>query len=130
MFQPWRASFQTMIDQAQTPATQKLAFLAKYTKGEVRDLVHRFRHRYVSNPQVAYDEAWKELEDRFGNKSKIAADIIQKLNALPKIKADERQRLLDFADSCVGSTSSTTRTTSIHCWRSFPLTSTTSGANT
>ena len=101
MFQPWRASFQTMIDQAQTPATQKLAFLAKYTKGEVRDLVHRFRHRYVSNPQVAYDEAWKELEDRFGNKSKIAADIIQKLNALPKIKADERQRLLDFADSCV-----------------------------
>ena len=101
MFQPWKASFQTMIDQAQTPATQKLAFLAKYTKGEVRDLVHRFRHRYVSNPEVAYDEAWKELEERFGNKSKIAAEIIRKLNAYPRIKPDERLRLLDFADSCV-----------------------------
>ena len=101
MFQPWRSSFQTMIDQAQTPATQKLAFLAKYTKGEVKDLVHRFRHRYVSNPEVAYEEAWKELEKRFGNKSKIAAEIIQKLSAFPKFRAEERLKLLDFADSCV-----------------------------
>ncbi|XP_022096554.1 uncharacterized protein LOC110982458 [Acanthaster planci] len=100
MFQPWLSSFKTMISQAQTPSTQKLAFLAKYTKGEVRQLVDRFRHRYVANPETAYKEALKELEERFGDKTKITTQIIKKLHDFPKIKTDEHRKLLELADLC------------------------------
>ena len=101
MFRPWCSLFKTMVKQAQTPATQKLAFLAKYTKGEVKQLVDRFRHRHVSQPEIAYDEAWREMEHRFGNKTKITSEIIHKLSVYPKCRPDERRKLLEFADLCV-----------------------------
>ena len=101
MFQPWRCAFETMIDQAETPATQQLASLALYTARDDEQLVDRFRYRYVLNPHTAYDEAWQELEERFGNKTKIASLIIQKLTTFPKIRAEERHKLLEFADLCV-----------------------------
>lgn len=89
-----------MIDHAETPATQKLAFLAKYTAGEVKQLVDHFQHHHILNPQTAYDEAWLKLEERFGNKTNIASQIIQKLTTFPKIRAEERHKLLEFADLC------------------------------
>ena len=101
LFRPWRLSFETMVNQAETPATQKLAFLTKYTKGEVKQLVDRFRHRYVTEPELAYKEAWKELEYRFGNKSQITAKILHQLSSFPKVRPDERHKLQEFADLCV-----------------------------
>ena len=100
MFQPWRSAFETMVNHANTPATQKLTFLAKYTKGEVKKLVDRFRHRYVSSPETAYEEAWRELEERFGNKTNITAAVIRKLNNFPKIKPEESRKLQELADLC------------------------------
>ncbi|XP_038071590.1 uncharacterized protein LOC119740386 [Patiria miniata] len=101
MFQPWRCAFETMVNHAHTPATQKLTFLAKYTKGEVRKLVDRFRHRYVSSPETAYQEAWKELKERFGNKTNITTAIIRKLIDFPRFKAEENRKLQELADLCV-----------------------------
>ena len=100
MFHPWKAAFNTMIEQAETPPTQKLAFLSKYTKAEVKRLVDRFRHRHVADPESAYEQAWKEIEDRFGSKTQITSKIIQKLNNFPKFRLGERSKILDFADLC------------------------------
>ena len=100
MFQPWHCAFKTMVDHTKTPATQKLTFLAKYTKGEVKKLVDMFRHRYVCSPETAYQEAWKELEERFGNKTNITTTIIQRLTNFPKFKAEESRKLRQLADLC------------------------------
>ena len=56
-----------MVNQAEIPATQNLAFLTKYTKGEVKQLIDRFRHWYTTECERAYKEAWNELEHRFRN---------------------------------------------------------------
>ena len=114
MFQPWKSAFTTMISQARTPPAQKLAFLAKYTAGEVRELVDRFRHRHVADPQTAYEEAWQELQERFGNKTKIASQIIQRLTSFPKIKGDERRKFQDFADLCVDASAQMSDLTGLH----------------
>ncbi|KAJ8041002.1 hypothetical protein HOLleu_15480 [Holothuria leucospilota] len=101
LFQPWKASFESMVSQAQNTADQKLSYLAKYTKGEVRQLVDRYRLRHITSPERAYGEVWLELERRFGNKSKVTAEIINRITNFPKLGKQDRHQLQVLTDLCV-----------------------------
>ncbi|KAJ8036706.1 hypothetical protein HOLleu_20758 [Holothuria leucospilota] len=90
-----------MVSQAQNTADQKLSYLAKYTKGEVRQLVDRYRLRHITSPERAYGEVWLELERRFGNKSKVMAEIINRITNFPKLGKQDRHQLQVLTDLCV-----------------------------
>ncbi|KAJ8038196.1 hypothetical protein HOLleu_15541 [Holothuria leucospilota] len=100
LFQPWRSSFETMIGKACTSPTQKLTYLAKYTDGEVKELVDRYRHRYTAKPEIAYKELWEELERRFGNQSNVTSEIIRRIQSFPTIGPSKRKEPQTLADLC------------------------------
>ena len=54
----------------------------------------------MANPETAYKEVLKELEERFGDKTKITTQIIQELHDFPKIKPDKHHKFLELADFC------------------------------
>ncbi|XP_071956865.1 uncharacterized protein [Antedon mediterranea] len=100
MFLPWKRSFEAMVKTACVDTVEKLSFLCKYTTGEAKVLVDRFRLRHVEDVDKAYHEAWTELEDRFGNQTLISAEIILRLTKYRRFKAGDLTALQELADLC------------------------------
>ncbi|XP_077980384.1 uncharacterized protein LOC144435656 [Glandiceps talaboti] len=64
-------------------------------------IIPEYRLRYVKDVETAYQEAWKELEERFGNPAVITSVIIQRLTSFAKFRADDNLKLLELADLCI-----------------------------
>jgi hypothetical protein len=55
----WKASFQTLIEQRQIPASEKIHYLKRYLGGQVKDLIESY---FLMPNKDAYDEAKKFLD--------------------------------------------------------------------
>lgn len=91
----WKSAFQTLIEQRQIPANEKMHYLKKYLGGPVKDVVE---HYFLLSSEDAYEEAKKLLEERYGDPFIVANAYRDKLDRWPKINARDGTALQKFAD--------------------------------
>ena len=91
----WKAAFQTLIEQRQIPAHEKMHYLKKYIGGQVKDVIEQY---FLLSSEDAYDDAKALLEERYGNPFVIANAYREKLDKWPKINFRDGSGLQKFAD--------------------------------
>lgn len=96
----WKASFQTLIEQRQIPASERIHYLKKYLGGSVKDVVENY---FLLSTDDAYEEAKGLLEQRYGNAFVVANAFRDKLEKWPKVGPRDGvglQRFGDFLKQC------------------------------
>ena len=96
----WKASFQTLIEQRQIPAIERIHYLKRYLGGQVKDVIESY---FLMSNEDAYDEAKKLLDQRYGNTFVIANAFRDKLENWPKIHSRDGiglRRVGDFLKQC------------------------------
>ena len=101
-WESFRDQFQALVDSCNSLSNvQKLMYLTSHLTGEAADT--------LKNTQVTaenYQGAWKQLEDRYGNKRLLSrSHILSMLNVPPASKqsSSELKRLIDFFQQTVRS---------------------------
>ena len=79
---------------------QEINYLRSYTKGDAQKVVNNYRQRRCRDPVVALQDAWTELERRFGNTAAITNVLIERLRKTAKFGKGDSDRLQAFADVC------------------------------
>ncbi|XP_008430942.1 uncharacterized protein LOC103478718 [Poecilia reticulata] len=95
-FTDWKMSFMTLIDRKPIPASEKMFYLRNYLAGEARKAIEGFFYRDTKS------EAWKVLQDRYGNAFIIQKAFREKLARCPKINANDSLALREFSDFLQG----------------------------
>lgn len=96
----WKALFQTLIEQRQIPASERIHYLKKYLGGSVEDVVENY---FLLSTDDAYEEAKGLLEQRYGNAFVVANAFRNKLEKWPKVGPRDGvglQRFGDFLKQC------------------------------
>ena len=91
----WKSAFQTLIEQRQIPANEKMHYLKKYLGGPVKDVVEQY---FLLSSEDAYDEAKTLPDKRYGDPFIFANAYRDKLDKWPKITARDGTGLQKFAD--------------------------------
>ena len=98
----WAKSFDAFISKRKWPtASSKLFYLEKYTDGDARELIE---HYLTRNSEQAYIEAWKDLNQTYGNSYLIAQAYKKKLFTWPKITNRDNvgiKKLANFLKQCL-----------------------------
>ena len=93
-FRSFLKAFEHTVDSKADNSADKMYFLEQYTRGEPRDLVKSCQHM---PPDRGYVTAMHLLEDRYGNKLKIATALMEKMFKWPQIKSEDAQALNSFS---------------------------------
>ena len=105
-FSLWLMAFESYIEGRTNSSTERLHFLARYTKGEARDAIQGFLHLRTDE---AYVGAKKKLMDRYGNDFVQVSAFQRRLREWPVIRAADGKslrQLADFLDSCLAASQS------------------------
>ncbi|KAL6455426.1 hypothetical protein MHYP_G00361280 [Metynnis hypsauchen] len=94
-YNDWKISFQTLIDQKNIPAEEKIYYLRKYVGGSAKKAIESY---FLLGTESAYLAAWCILEERYGSPFLIAKAFRDKIDAWPKISAKGSLELQDFVD--------------------------------
>ncbi|XP_054872902.1 uncharacterized protein LOC111584426 [Amphiprion ocellaris] len=94
-FIEWKASFTSLIDQKGISAADKLYYLKKYVSGPARKCLEG---TFFRNDEAAYQDAWKKLNQRYGQAFVIQRAFREKLSSWPKIQSKDAEGLRNFAD--------------------------------
>ena len=114
-FVEWKALFMSLIDQHKTSAAYMLYYLRKYVGGAACKTLDGVFHR---NDDEAYQDAWKKLNQRYGQSFVIQRAFRDKLASWPKFKSKDVEELRNFADFWSGSHPSRVRPANIKwLWR-------------
>ena len=92
----WENAFDSLFDFAPVTASQKLHLLYQYLGGKAKKVVEQLQY-LVENPEGAYQEARRILQERFGNPAIISTDF-EKLANWPKIGLSDTVGLEEFSD--------------------------------
>ena len=84
-----------MLDKKGISAADKLYYLKKYISGSARKCLDG---TFFRNDEEAYKDAWKKLEQRYGQAFVIQRAFRDKLSNWPKVLSKDAQGLRDFAD--------------------------------
>ena len=95
----WRASFNTLIDSKNIPATEKIFYLKRYVGGPAKKTIEGY---FLLNTESAYYTAWSVLDERYGNPFTVAKAFREKLHLWPKISSKDSSGLREFADFLKG----------------------------
>lgn len=87
-------AFETIIESKEPDEVGRLYYLEQYTTGRVKELVKSCQHMA---PDECYRKARDLLEQRFGQKHKIAMAYVDKVITAPPIKVDDGNALEDFS---------------------------------
>ena len=94
-FIEWKASFTSLIDQKSISAADKLYYLKKYVSGPARKCLEG---TFFRNDEEAYQDAWKKLNQRYGQAFVIQRAFREKLSSWPKLQSKDAEGLRSFAD--------------------------------
>ncbi len=94
-FIEWKSSFMSLIDQKGISAADKLYYLKKYISGPARKCLEG---TFFRNDEEAYQDAWKKLNQRYGQAFVIQRAFREKLSSWPKIQSKDAEGLRSFAD--------------------------------
>nr|XP_055041009.1 uncharacterized protein LOC129428127 [Misgurnus anguillicaudatus] len=94
-FVEWKTSFQLLIDKRQISPADKLYYLKRYVTGPARKTLEGIFYR---NDEEAYQDAWKRLQDRYGQPFIIQRAFREKLTSWPRIQTKDAEGLRNFSD--------------------------------
>lgn len=94
-FIEWKASFQSLIDKRHISSADKLYYLKKYVAGSALKTLEGMFYR---NDEEAYKDAWKRLQDRYGQPFIIQRAFREKLASWPRIQLKDSEGLRNFSD--------------------------------
>lgn len=94
-FIEWKASFTLLIDQKGISAADKLYYLKRYVSGPARKCLEG---TFFRNDEQAYEDAWKKLNQRYGQAFVVQRAFREKLASWPKIQSKDAEGLRSFAD--------------------------------
>ena len=107
----WKAAFNTLIDQRNIPAGERIYYLKRYLGGSVRQVVENY---FLLSTDDAYDKARALLDERYGDPFIIANAFRSKLDSWPKINVRDPNALLKFSDFLKQCLSAMQTITSLH----------------
>ncbi len=96
----WKVAFQTLIGVQYISSVEKMYYLRKYIAGDAKACIEGC---FLINTTGAYEEAFRILDDRFGDNFLVASAFRDKLDAWPCIdRRDGKalQKLADFLVQC------------------------------
>ncbi|XP_063959727.1 uncharacterized protein LOC129282006 [Lytechinus pictus] len=91
----WKNAFDCTVDSKPIGEQYKLNYLNTYVSGKAKEIVE---HHLLIGGRNAYQEALKQLEERFGDPNTISVSYTKKLTSWPKISSRDASGLRDFAD--------------------------------
>ncbi|KAI2650252.1 Ribosomal RNA large subunit methyltransferase K/L [Labeo rohita] len=94
-FIEWKASFQSLIDKRHISSADKLYYLKKYVAGSALKTLEGMFYR---TDEEAYKDAWKRLQDRYGQPFIIQRAFREKLASWPRIQPKDSEGLRNFSD--------------------------------
>lgn len=100
----WKASFISLVDCKGIPPADKLHLLKRYITGPALKCVEGTFYRSV---EEAYMDAWKRLDQRYGQPFVVQKAFRDKLSKWPKIRSKDAEGLrtfLDFLMACLPAT--------------------------
>ena len=100
LFHPWKSAFRAIIEDANVSPSQEMNYLRNYTKDEAQKVVNNYRQRQYTDPTVALQGDWAQLERRFGNPAAITNVLLEKLHKTAKFGEGDSDKLQTFADVC------------------------------
>ena len=87
---PFRLSFRFSVEANCQDPLERFQYLLQFTSGEAKDLVNSCFSRDAGR---AYDHAWRELEERYGDHHHLAAHHMKELRGWPAVKKDDLKGL-------------------------------------
>ena len=78
-----------------------MSLLAEYTFDESKKLVQRLHNAFIQNPR-GVEQAWEELEERFGSKVILTKVHLDEFTDSPMIGHRDNKKLQEFADLLLG----------------------------
>ncbi|XP_055004474.1 AMME syndrome candidate gene 1 protein isoform X1 [Boleophthalmus pectinirostris] len=94
-FIEWKSTFTSLIEQNGISAADKLYYLKRYATGPARKCLEG---TFFRNDEEAYRDAWKKMNQRYGQPFVIQKAVREKLSNWPKIQSKDADGLRDFAD--------------------------------
>ncbi|KAL7863273.1 hypothetical protein SRHO_G00122570 [Serrasalmus rhombeus] len=94
-FMEWKSSFQFLIDKRCISSAEKLFYLKKYVGGPARKALDGTFYR---NDNVAFQDAWSKLNQRYGQPFTIQRAFRTKLANWSKIQPKDALGLRDLSD--------------------------------
>jgi hypothetical protein len=83
-------AFKALIEAKEPDDAGRLYYLEQYTTGRAKEMVRSCQHM---NPKEGYIKARKLLDQKFGQKHKIAMAYIDRVSSAPFIKAQKTATL-------------------------------------
>ena len=91
----WKIAFQTLIEHRSIPAGERLHYLKKYIRGQVKDTVESY---FLLPPEDAFGEDKGLPEEQYGNQFVIADAFRDKLENWQRINSRDGTALQRYAD--------------------------------
>jgi hypothetical protein len=91
----WMNTFKVLVEERYPEVSDRIYYLGRYTDGPAKEAI---RGLLALNSESSYLKARMILEDRYGDKLKLAQSFREKINRWPTIKPGDGKSLRDFAD--------------------------------
>ena len=92
-------AFEVIIESRVKENTERLYFLNKYTTGKANEIIKAL---VTSNSVNGYQEAKKQLSQRFGDPYLVSQAYKTKLKAWPSVREGDSKGLQELSDLCCG----------------------------
>ncbi|XP_071482161.1 uncharacterized protein [Diadema antillarum] len=96
----WKMSYNLLIEHSKVPPHERFFYLLKYLRDEPREMVEGYA---LAGDDMAYRDAIKSLDERYGNTFVISNAFRDRLDSWPKIAPKDSaglRRLSDFLRQC------------------------------
>ncbi|XP_064622351.1 uncharacterized protein LOC135484646 [Lineus longissimus] len=105
-FPVWLNSFKVLVEDRYPDAADRMYYLGRYTAGEAKEAKEAIKGLLLMSSSDAYVRAKAILQDRFGNKIRLAQNFREKLAKWPQVKTGKSLReFADFLNQCEGAMS-------------------------
>ena len=91
----WKTMFGLFIESKELLPHQKLVYLEMYLSGKALNCIKGYN---MTNSEVAYRDALKMLDERYGDPNDIADAYRERLERWQKISPQDTSGLRDYAD--------------------------------
>ena len=88
-------AFDALVDDGMMSSTDKLNLLNQYLSGEAKAAIKGY---LMLSPAEAFEESYKLLQQRYGDKFKIASAFRDELRTWPRISGTDSMALRRFVD--------------------------------
>ena len=90
----WKASFEVLVIERYQKTADRIYYLRKYTGGEARKAIEG---HLALNTEAAYHQSWTILNERYGDRIRLARSFSQRLEKWPRVTdAKSMQSFVDF----------------------------------